>query len=94
MDANLIIDDEYVHAVGDLCKTKGEELEKLLDSYVQILSEIENEAISKGEISNTLTIYKGYVKKLNDGLSFVSSNVNAVCSGFITDINTADDYLF
>ena len=49
MDANLIIDDNYVQEVGRLSSIRGRKLEEILDNYVGILTEIETEAITSGE---------------------------------------------
>lgn len=53
MDANLIIDDDYVQTVGSLCSKKGRELEEILEEYSAILDEIQQEALMEGDISNS-----------------------------------------
>ncbi len=94
MDANLIIDDGYVEEVGRLAPFHGRNLEEILDKYVAILSEIEGEAITRGEVSRAVTAYKECVVLLNDKLTAISDNVEKVANGFITDVDAADDYLF
>ena len=51
MDANLIIDDDYVQTVGSLCSRRGRELEEILEEYSAILDEIQQEALMEGDIS-------------------------------------------
>ena len=94
MDANLIIDDNYVQEVGRLSSIRGRKLEEILDNYVGILTEIETEAITSGEISQALVSFRECVTMLNDRLSTISTNVNTVANSFIIDVNTEDDYLF
>lgn len=94
MDANLIIDDNYVQEVGRLSSIRGRKLEEILDNYVGILTEIETEAITSGEISQALVSFHECVTMLNDRLSTISTNVNTVANSFIIDVNTEDDYLF
>ena len=94
MDANLIIDDSYVQEVGQLSTVRGKKLEEILDSYVGILTEIETEAITSGEISQAISAFRECVALLNDRLFTISSNVDTVADSFIIDVNTADDYLF
>ncbi len=94
MDANLIIDDNYVQEVGRLSSVRGRKLEEILDSYVEILTEIETEAITSGEISQAVTAFRECISMLNDRLSTISINVDTVADSFIIDVNTADDYLF
>ena len=94
MDANLIIDDNYIQEVGRLSSIRGRKLEEILDSYVGILMEIETEAITSGEISQAVSAFRECVTMLNDRLSTISTNIDTVADSFIIDINTADDYLF
>ena len=94
MDANLIVDDNYVQEVGRFSSVRGRKLEEILDSYVKILSEIETDAISSGEISQAVAAFCECVPLLNDRLSAISTNVSTVADSFIIDVNTADDYLF
>ncbi len=94
MDANLIIDDSYVEEVGRRAPFRGRNLEEILDAYVAILSEIESEAITRGEVSRAVTAYKECVTLLNDKLTSISENVEKVANGFIVDVDAADNYLF
>lgn len=94
MDANLIIDDSYVQEVGSLACIRGSKLEEIIDAYVTILSEIETEAITGGEVSKAVTAYKECVLMLNDKLTEISGNIDKVADSFIYEVNIADDYLF
>lgn len=94
MDPNLIIDDEYITEVGKACKARGKKMEEILDKYIEILDEIRVEAITKGNISEAINAYVGCAKLLNNQISEISSSVNLICKGFITDVNSADEYLF
>ncbi|MEE0931024.1 MAG: hypothetical protein UIM53_08490 [Acutalibacteraceae bacterium] len=94
MDANLIIDDNYVQEVGRKSSERGKMLEEILDSYVTILSEIETEAITSGEISQAVAAFRECVALLNDRLTTISNNVDTVADSFIIDVNDADEYLF
>lgn len=94
MDNNLIVDDDYVQDVGRLSKQRGKKLEAILDDYVTILTEIETEAITDGEVSSAVTAFRECVTLLNDKLSEISSNVDTVADSFIISVNTADEYLF
>lgn len=94
MDINLIIDDDYVTTVGLLCKNRGNELESILDTYMLILQEIEDEALTAGEISTTLNEYRSCVELLNDQIDSISKDIKTMCNNFISAVNVADDYLF
>lgn len=94
MDANLIIDDAYVEAVGRRSRVRGKELQDIMNSYVAILSEIETEAITRGNVAKAVTAYKECVMLLQDKLTEISTQVEEVTDGFLVDVNDADDYLF
>lgn len=94
MDPNLIISDEYVEDVGTYCVKRGRTLEDIMDSYLGILREIKYEAITGGEISQTLGEFIECVSLLNNQLKEVSNNANTASKYFVIDINDADSYLF
>ncbi len=94
MDANLIIDDDYVQSVGESCDYAGSRLQVMMNQYVEILAEIEEEAITDGGVSKAVTAYKESVMLLSEKLSEITRNLKNVTECFIWDINEADDYLF
>ena len=73
MDANLIIDDDYVQTVGSLCSKKGRELEEILEEYSAILDEIQQEALMEGDISVSLNAYRECVSLLSGQLEKISA---------------------
>ncbi|WP_204871892.1 hypothetical protein [Pseudoflavonifractor capillosus] len=94
MDPDLIIDDEYVYAVGNDCNQRGKKLEDILDEYVVILKEIKSEAIMAGNVSEALEAFIGCVEPLKDQITELSQRVEERSSNFIQDVNDADQYLF
>ena len=94
MDANLIIDDGYVSDVGRMANIRGIALEEVFDSYLTILTQMESSAVVGGEIASALTAYRESVQKMNDQITTLSADMKNVCDCFLTDFNTADEYLF
>lgn len=94
MDPNLIIVDEYVQQIGRRCAQRGEALEGILADYLQLLREIKTEALVDGRTSNSLGVFIDCVSLLSDQLGILSDNADRACQTYISDINTADDYLF
>lgn len=94
MDPNLIIDDEYVYAVGSACARRGEALEAILDSYVQLLTQARSDALISGEIADALGVFIECVTMLNDQITTISDNINKITQAYVQEINTADSYLF
>ena len=94
MDPNLIIVDEYVQSVGSNCVRRGQDLEQILATYLQILREIKEEALIDGRTSASLGVFIDCVNLISDQVSILSDNAQRACQNYISDINTADDYLF
>lgn len=94
MDANLIIDDDYVTSVGTKAYQKAVKLEQIFEDYILILEEIKSEALVSGEISEALETYIECVRSLKGQLKKVSESLKTICQSFLIDINEADDYLF
>lgn len=94
MDPDLIIDDEYVSAVGYDCNQRGRKLEEVLEQYVAILKEIQEEALVEGDVSDALEAFVGCVELMKGSLRELSQTIEKRCSDFIQDVNDADQYLF
>lgn len=94
MDENLIIDDDYIRGIGDICARRGNELEEILSSYLEILSEIKSEALAEGAISSALEAFNECASAINGQIEKISSQIQDVCDAFIVEINDADSYLF
>lgn len=94
MDPNLIIDDEYVYAVGNNCYRRGKKLEDILEQYATILSEIQGESLVEGKISEALGEFIQCISLLKGELGELSKSIDDRTSSFIQDVNDADQYLF
>lgn len=94
MDENLVIDDDYVQDVGDVCARRGKELEEILSSYLEILDTIKSEALMEGDISSALETFNECASAISGQLEKISSQVQDVCGAFIVEVNDADSYLF
>lgn len=94
MDPNLIIDDEYIFAVGDDCKRRGIKLEEALEQYLEILKEIQTEALVEGNVAEALVAFIGCVELLKGQLEDISKTMYNRSYSFIQDVNDADQYLF
>ena len=95
MDAKLIIDDFYVtRTVGYGCWQKGHKLTKEINSYIDVLKSIQKEAISGGDVSEALKSYIDCVSSIKDELNDLGNLLERTTECFITDIDSADKYLF
>lgn len=94
MDPNLIIDDEYILAVGGDCNRRGIKLEETLEQYLEILKEIQTEALVEGNVAEALVAFVGCVELIKGQLENLSKSVDDRSNSFIQDVNDADQYLF
>lgn len=94
MDPNLIIDDDYVDTVGWRCRKRGQELEELYASFIDLLTSIRDEAILDGALADALDDYIKSAGAVKDSLSKVSELIEDAADSFIGQVNLADQYLF
>jgi len=90
----LIIDDEYCKSMGKYFVNQGEQLEKQISEYISILQNVKSKAIISGEVSDALSVYIEYVKKLNKKISTISNSTNTEINKFLARIDSEDKYLF
>ena len=90
----LIVDDEYCKAMGKYFVNQGEQLEKQINDYILILQDVKSKAIISGEVSDALSAYIEYVKRLNKKISNISTSTKSDIDNFLARIDSEDKYLF
>lgn len=91
---NLKVDDEYCYSVANYYRTSGENLNKNIKEYINILREIKKYAIKKGEVADALDAYISYASKLNSKFLQISKNAQKYAKRYVEKIDDADKYLF
>ena len=94
MDADLIINDDYVVSVGDTCCRRAASLEAILDEYISILKTINDTAIQEGEMSVAVNAYVLCAQQLEGQIQTISSDMKRICNCMIDAVDKADSYLF
>lgn len=90
----LIIDDDYCRTMGSYFIKHGEELDQLIADYIAIIQEVKNKGIMSGDVSNALSSYIDYVKKLDKKIGNISISARNQIEKFLSRIDTEDRYLF
>lgn len=90
----LIIDDDYCRAMGYYFMKQGAELDQLIGDYISILQDVKNKGITSGEVSNALSSYINYVKKLHKKVGNISASAKSQIDNFLTRVDAEDKYLF
>lgn len=102
MDANLIINDDYIPRVGRVRNSQGLTLDTnygdsktcVFNTYINILESIKSEAISQGDISQALDAYISCAKSIKGQLKSISIDLEKLCNNFIDEIDKADKDFF
>ena len=94
MDADLIINDDYVISVGDACCKRASSLEAVLNEYILILKSINDTAIQEGEISEAVNAFVSCAQLIEGRTQAISSDMKRICNCMIDAVDEADSYLF
>lgn len=90
----LQIDDEYCEKMAQYFVDKGRVIEGFIQEYIDILNRIEETAIMKGDIADSLKDFIAYAKKLKGSINDISGNAQSQTKQFVSAIDSADKYLF
>lgn len=90
----LIIDDEYCKQMGSYCVQKGEELDGMVNKYIEALTYARRHAIVGGDVAEALNIYIDYAACLKKEIGLISNDVNKQITDYLSRVDEADKYLF
>lgn len=90
----IIIDDDYCIKMGNYFLKQGNQIDKFIAEYINILQSIRDTAIVSGETANALRMYIEYAKRLNMQIGNVSENVQKQLNRFLVNVDSADQFLF
>lgn len=80
--------------MGSYFTKQGEELDQLIVDYISILQDVKNKGITSGDVSNALSSYINYVKKLNKKIGSISTSTKTQIENFLSRVDAEDQYLF
>lgn len=93
-DEKLIVHDEFINESANNCNNQGTSLESIVSKYITILTGIHNEAITEGAIADSILAFISAAQKLGTQLSETSAYINTDLTTYVSDIDTADSYVF
>ncbi|WP_075718708.1 hypothetical protein [Roseburia sp. 499] len=93
-EKDLIIDDEYCTTMGNYFETQGQILNTMVKDYIAALEKVRKNAIKSGEVAKALDVYITYAKKLDGQMEEISVIAKKQVSDFLTQVDSADEYLF
>ncbi len=90
---DLIVEDEYIEAMGTYLKKEGEDIEEKLNQYIAILRGISEEGIVQGKTSEALAEFADQAQLLRQ-MKTCGQTANHCCRNYITRVDKADRDLY
>lgn len=91
---SLKIDDQYVEEMGYFIEKCANDLEDGMESYLQIMNKIKDEALMKGETAEALVAFNEYAEFLRGKIAALGETSKRVCDNFLTEVDEKDQFLF
>ena len=89
-----VVDDANIRETGRILQQMGETLNDAIYRYCDIMKEVTESAIMNGRTSEAIKAITAYAEKLRDQFDLVGETASRACSGFLSDIDDADKYLY
>lgn len=93
-EKDLIVDDEYCTSMGNYFYAQGQTLNTMVKDYINALEKVRRNAIKAGEAAEALDAYIAYAKKLDGQIEEISAIAKKQAADFLTQVDSADEYLF
>lgn len=89
----VIVDDEYVSAARRIV-TYGNDLKRIIDEYVNIMSYVNTSSISDVEICGAIESLLISTGKFSAVIQDITSDIFNKMNDFIEDVDRTDDFLY
>lgn len=94
IEYDLIVNDENCEAIGKEYIRRAENFENMLSQYETILTKLLSDGIKSGRVHENLKLYSEAVATLKEEVNELATKAQSCNTGFITDMDTADSYLY
>ncbi len=91
---DIVVDDEKCSSICNEYQKRADKFEENLKEYLQILSRIKSEAIMEGSVSEKIDSLQELVEVLKGESINLASEAKKLNSSFLSDFDTADNYIF
>lgn len=91
---SMIVVDETHTAAGKTLQELCNLLDEGIAEYIKILNQVTTEAAKAGHTTTRYQQYVGVISGLKGQLSRVGTVLNTTATGFVSDIDAADRYLY
>lgn len=91
---DLVIEEEELNYVCECLDQKADEIENKINSYLEILNYISENAIVSGDFSESLKAYIEYANKMQKQFTLIAQQNKKILAQFLNKIDEDDSYIF
>ncbi len=91
---NFILDESDMTVVKLVIARNGRTLEKMVDEYKRILSQIRFSAILEGKVADSLNDFIAQANVLDNHIQTLSERYGKICDGLVEEVDRRDRYLY
>lgn len=92
--SKLVIDDESLKEIGKFIKDQSNNVEAMIQDYLDILSGVNSYGIKSGKTTEALSLFIEYAKQIQGKIYEIGELINEDISVFLDEIDDKDNYLF
>ncbi len=90
----MMIDDGYINEMAEYYVRQGTQLQKIAESYIDVIRQVTEEGIVQGDTADKLKTYLAYAEKLRHTILDVSIKAGNLTGSYLEDIYKQDQYRF
>lgn len=91
---DIVVDDDKCRSICNEYQNRADKFEEHLEEYLTILGRISTDAISEGDVSKRLADFKEQAEGLKGEAGSIADEAKKQNGAFMTDFDTADNYLY
>lgn len=91
---DLVVYDEDCEAMGGVYRSRAEVYNGYIDRYTSILRTILDNGVKEGVVHDNLESFLDRVSQLKDQTTELASDASDNLNNFISDMDTADSYVY
>lgn len=91
---DLIVYDSNVISLGEEYISRAQAFETVLEKYINILQAILDEGIKEGKVHDNLAVFLKMVNELKAEAINIANSAKGSSQEFLTDMDSADSYLY
>ncbi|MDD6795979.1 MAG: hypothetical protein PUE01_11325 [Clostridiaceae bacterium] len=94
IDDNLIVNDDDFSSMAEHYNDIADKFTGYLNTYSDSLQKILSEGIKAGKVHNNLQSFSAEVNNLKDQINSLATDASSAVTDFLSEIDTADSYLY